>query len=135
MTAVADKIDQLVLAVLQAVDERIRDVRKQFSGLVETTNQHRAELAAWQQSLEEQQAELALRQSELTARVEALATKPRRANGPATGMMTAIPATPAMSAPTGATMLTGSVPIIGDDFDFDLEELARLVESKLTRMD
>lgn len=79
MTEPKNKIDQLVMAVLQAVDERLELIRGQFGQLVEAADKHTAALAAWQLVIEHQQAELALRHAELDMRLADLAHASKRA--------------------------------------------------------
>jgi hypothetical protein len=80
MTEPKNKIDQLVMAVLQAVDERLELIRGQFGQLVQAADKHTAALAAWQQVIEHQQAELALRHAELDMKLADLAHASKRAD-------------------------------------------------------
>ncbi len=71
-----DKIDQLVVAVLQAVDERLGVIRQQFQGLVDATNQHRADLERWQRAIEQREARLRTDHERLDKRLAEIERRP-----------------------------------------------------------
>lgn len=109
MTEPKNKIDQLVIAVLTAVDERLELIRGQFAQLVDAADKHTAALAAWQQVIEHQQAELALRHAELDMKMADLALASKRAGrdapvhaAAATAVAAAAPAPIEAAAPVAA---------------------------------
>jgi hypothetical protein len=70
------KLDQLVAALLQAVEDRINVARADIVHIVDIVEGHREELLAWQRQVEANEQAMAARVDELTRRLDALVDGP-----------------------------------------------------------